>query len=204
MKPELLNEDFRYMLKRYHDLSLEKTVRDNVLSYVETLRPDAELNVENVIFTDLEQGEAAYNKSRNLMKLDYSRLKDFNPATGSFESGFRGLPGGSMLLHEEIHDLDFSVNEKSREYSNALGDTDTDDPRNAVLEAPTTFEVLMAGWDVRENAVEAFREPLQNLEFFETYPSGDATSSSSDKLPYPYNMGVFTVLSIHTQMMEEQ
>jgi len=201
LHPQLLNEDFRHMLKRYHDLSAEETVRDRVIPYVENLRPDGELQVEDVVFKELSDNTiGAYNNEQQRMKLDYSLLPLFNPRTGLFE----GSKGSSTMLHEGVHDLDFSVNENSRNYLSAIADVDTKDPRNAVLEAPTTFEVYMAGWNTRPNAVEAFKNPLSNRDFFRDYPAEDMQSSSNDSIAYPYNMGLITALSIHQSMMGQK
>lgn len=200
LHPQLLNEDFRYMIKRYHDLSAEQAVRQRVVPYAESLRPEADLQVEDVIFKELDGSTiGAYNPDQQRMKIDYSLLPNFNPFTGRFQNG----DGESTLLHEGIHDLDFSVNQLSRDYLNAVSDTETDDPRNAVLEAPTTFEVFMAGWNNRPAAIEAFEKPLENREFFRDYPFEDMTSSEKDSISYPYNMGLITSLSIHKTMIEE-
>lgn len=200
LHPQLLNEDFRYMIKRYHDLSAEQAVRQRVIPYAESLRPEAELQVGDVIFKDLDGSTiGAYNPEQQRMKIDYSLLPGFNPVTGRFTEG----DGESTLLHEGVHDLDFSVNQLSRDYLSSVSDTDTDDPRNAVLEAPTTFEVFMAGWDNRPAAIEAFRDPLSNREFFRDYPAREMTSSENDSIAYPYNMGLITSLSIHEAMIND-
>ncbi len=200
LHPQLLNEDFRHMIKRYHDLSAEQAVENRFVPYVENLRPDGELEVEDVVFKDLSDNtRGAYNPGQQRMKLDYSLLPQFNPKTGRFEHP----KGESTLLHEEVHDLDFTVNQNSRNYLNAVSETDTDDPRNAVLEAPTTFEVFMAGWNRRPEAVEAFKEPLENREFFRDYPATDMTSSDSKSIAYPYNMGLITALTLHETMMDQ-
>lgn len=201
LHPDLLNEDFRHMMKRYHDLSAEDAVRNRFVPYVENLRADSDLQVKDVVFKQLSNSTlGVYNPEQQRMKLDISLLPEFNPKTGRFESS----KGESTLLHEEIHDLDFTVNQNSRNYLSAVSGTDTDDPRNAVLEAPTTFEVFMAGWENRPEAIEAFKEPLENLEFFRDYPAEDMTSSTSDSIAYPYNMGLITALSIHEIMMERR
>lgn len=204
MKPELLNQDMQYMLKRYHDLALEQKVREDVIPYVEQLGPEAELNVENVVFRDLEDATASYNPEKQCMNVDYSRLKDFDPETGEFRSGFRGLPGAAVLLHEEVHDRDFSVNPDSRTYLDALPNVERSDPRNAVLEAPTTFEVMMAGWETRPYALQAFKNPVENISFFRSYPAEGGEDPDSNELIYPYNMGLFTALSIHEEMIEQE
>ncbi len=201
LHPHLLNEDFRYMIKRYHDLSAQQAVEKRFVPYVENLRPNGSVEVEDVVFKDLSDStRGAYNPSQQRMKLDYSLLPQFNPKTGRFENP----KGESTLLHEEIHDLDFSVNQSSRDYLSAVSETDTDDPRNAVLEAPTTFEVFMAGWNRRPEAVEAFKDPLDNRDFFRDYPATDMTNSDSKSIAYPYNMGLITALTLHESMMAKQ
>lgn len=201
MHPNLLNNDFRYMLKRYHDLSLEQTVREKVIPYVEKLRPDTDLELRNAVFADKDQGEGSYSPENGRLEIDYSNLKSFNPKTGIFEPDLEGLPGSAILLHEEIHDLDFSVNEFSRKYLNSVYNTDdVKDPRNAVLEAPTTFEVLMAGWNTREKALNAFNQPTNHTNFFRSYPAQEFENNGQG-LTDPYNMGLFTALSIHNDMM---
>lgn len=200
MNPDLLEEDFRYMLKRYHDLSLEETVRKEVVPYIEGLRDEAEMQVETVIFDDLEEGVGSYDPEMDVMRVDYSKLREFDPVTGSFEPG-EGLTGSGILVHEGTHDLDFTSNQSSLEYLKRISDADIDDPRNAVLEAPTTFEVLMAGQEVRTQVLEAFENPGENLKFFARYPP-ESDGSISDSINDPYNMGLFTALSIHTEMME--
>ncbi|MEF8880554.1 MAG: hypothetical protein V5A72_01850, partial [Candidatus Nanohaloarchaea archaeon] len=200
LHPHLLNEYFRHMMKRYHDLSAEKGVRDRVIPYVETLRPEAELQVEDVVFDELSNSTIGrYNNKQERMILDYSLLSEFNPETGRFGSS----QGTSTMVHEQVHDLDFSMNESSRNYLSAISGVDTDNPRNAVLEAPTTFEVFMAGWNTRPEAVEAFQNPMENREFFRDYPAEDMESSSRESIAYPYNMGLITSLSIHKEMMDQ-
>lgn len=201
LHPKLLSEDFRYILKRYHDLSLEQAMQERVIPYVEILRNENDLSARNFYFDELEKGEADYNQDKGRIRIDYSRLKDFNPEKKIFESGFKHLPGGSMMLHEAVHDLDFTNNTNTRKYGEFLGETEAGDPRNAVLEAPTTFEVFMSGWNTRSRAVRAFENPSENLDFFEGYLEEDK-SGDSKTIQYPYNMGLFTALNIHEVMME--
>lgn len=204
LHPSLLQQDLEYMLKRYHDLSLEQKVREDVIPYVESLRSFTELNVQEVLFTELEDSQGAYNPDLEVMKVDSSRLKDFDPVTGQFRSGFGGLPGSVILLHEEVHDRDFAVNPDSHKYLKSLPRLEINDPRNAVLEAPTTFEVMMAGWNVRNEAIDAFKNPLENLSFFRNYPAKGGEEAEEDEIIYPYNLGLFTALSIHNTMMEDR
>lgn len=204
LHPSLLEQDLQYMMKRYHDLSLEEKVRRDVIPYVHSLKPESEVNVQEVVFAELDDAEGCYNPKHEVMKVDHSRLQDFDPVTGQFRSGFEGLSGAVILLHEEVHDRDFSINPDSRNYLNNLTTTDRNDPRNAVLEAPTTFEVFMAGWDVRDKALQAFENPLENLEFFRNYPAEGGEDADKDELIYPYNMGLFTALTVHNAMMQER
>jgi len=200
LHPDLLMQDFRYILKRYHDISLQKSFEKDVIPYVKSLQEENELSVESIYFTDIEDGQADYNNDKQRIRVDYPRLKNFNPETGKFESN-QSLPGVSIKLHELVHDLDFTNNQHTRNYSLALDDIDTMDPRNAVLEAPTTFEVYMAGWETRENALAAFKDPLLNHDFFDDYPALDVEEGESGTIQDPYNMGLITSLSLHDAMI---
>jgi len=201
LHPELLLQDFRYILKRYHDISLQKSVEQDVIPYVKGLREENDLSVKNIYFTDIENGHADYHKGKKQIRFDYSRLKDFNPSTGRFESGF-DLPGGSIKLHEMIHDLDFTNNPNTQKYNLALDERDSMDPRNAVFEAPTTFEVYMAGWETRENSILAFEDPLVNHDFFNGYPALDVEEAKPGTIQDPYNMGLVTSLSVHDTLVD--
>lgn len=202
LQPELLNEDFRYMLKRYHDFSLQRSLENRGFPYVKSLRDQNDLCVENVYFANLEDGAADFNEERQRIRVDLSRISDFNPETGFFQSGSGSLPGITLKLHELVHDLDFTNNPETRNYSSAIGSTDIRDPRNAVLEAPTTFEVYIAGWKVRTDAVEAFKNPLENRGFFEGYPVSSIEKGEKGTIQDPYNMGLFTALTVHSRMMD--
>jgi len=65
LHPELLLQDFRYILKRYHDISLQKSVEQDVIPYVKGLREENDLSVKNIYFTDIENGHADYHKGKN-------------------------------------------------------------------------------------------------------------------------------------------
>jgi len=76
------------------------------------------------------------------------------------------------------------------------------DPRNAVFEAPTTFEVYMAGWETRENSILAFEDPLVNHDFFNGYPALDVEEAKPGTIQDPYNMGLVTSLSVHDTLVD--
>lgn len=203
LNPDLLDEDFRYMIKRYHDLSLESSVEDRVAPWVERLRPENELSYSHVYFDNLDKGVGKYNHSSGLIRVDESKIKDFNPITGLFENG-NSLSGESIKLHELVHDLDFSNNPETVEYSKTKGDTDIRDPRNSVIEAPTTFEEFLLGWEKRNAAIQAFEDPENNADFFEGYPISELDGAGEPgTIQDPYNMGLFTALNIHEAFMND-